>query len=157
MKGAFWVMLALLVVSVAANVWQCREIRAAKDGCYFDTIRLTDTVVVREPVVRESVVIRTETRFMKLADTLCVVFRDTVRDSVMVEVPIEQKVYADTNYVAWISGFEPRLDSIQVYRHEMITRPRSKRWGIGVQAGYGLTTRGFAPFVGVGVSYRLGQ
>ena len=157
MKGAFWVMLALLVVSVAANVWQCREIRAAKDGCYFDTIRLTDTVVVREPVVRESVVIRTETRFMKLADTLCVVFRDTVRDSVMVEVPIEQKVYADTNYVAWISGFEPRLDSIQVYRHEMITRPRSKRWGIGVQAGYGLTTRGFAPFVGVGVSYRLGR
>lgn len=157
MKGAFWVMLALLVVSVAANVWQCREIRAAKDGCYFDTIRLTDTVVVREPVVRESVVIRTETRFMKLADTLCVVFRDTVRDSVMVEVPIEQKVYADTNYVAWISGFEPRLDSIQVYRHEMITRPGSKRWGIGVQAGYGLTTRGFAPFVGVGVSYRLGQ
>ena len=157
MKGVFWVMLALLVVSLAANVWQCREIRAAKDGCYFDTVRVTDTVVVREPQVRESVVIRTETRFMKLADTLCVVFRDTVRDSVMVEVPIEQKVYADTNYVAWISGFEPRLDSIQVYRHEMITRPRSKRWGIGVQAGYGLTTRGFAPFVGVGVSYRLGQ
>jgi len=157
MKGLVWALLALLAVSFAANVWQWRETRAAKDGCYFDTIRLTDTVVVREPVVRESVVIRTETRFMKLADTLCVVFRDTVRDSVMVEVPIEQKVYADTNYVAWISGFEPRLDSIQVYRHEMITRPRSKRWGIGVQAGYGLTTRGFAPFVGVGVSYRLGR
>ena len=155
MKGLVWALLALLAVSLAANVWQCREMRAAKAGCYFDTIRVTDTVIIREPVVRESLVIRTETRFMRLADTLCVVFRDTVRDSILVEVPIEQKVYGDSNYTAWVSGYLPKLDSILVYRGETVIRPRSSRWAIGVQAGYGITTRGFAPYAGVGIAYKF--
>lgn len=155
MKGPVWALLALLAVSFAANVWQWREMRAAMDGCYFDTIRVTDTVIIREPVVRESLVIRTETRFMRLADTLCVVFRDTVRDSILVEVPIEQKVYGDSDYTAWVSGYLPKLDSIQVYRGETVIRPRSSRWAIGVQAGYGITTRGFAPYAGVGIAYKF--
>lgn len=159
MKGVFWVLLALLAVSVAANVWQCREMRAAKDGCYTDTVRVTDTVVVREPQVRESVVVRTEYRWLRRVDTVFAAMHgcgaDTVRDTVLVEIPIVQKVYEDSDYTAWVSGYRPKLDSIRVYRHETIMRERSRRWGIGIQAGYGLTPKSLSPYIGLGIQYRL--
>ena len=155
MRGLVWALVLLMGVSLAANVWQWREMRAAKDGCYTDTVTVTDTVIIREPVVRDSVVVKTVTRFMRVADTLCVVFRDTVHDSILVEVPIMQRMYADTDYVAWVSGFEPKLDSIQVFRRETVIRTKSRRCGIGVQAGYGIATDGLSPYIGLGLSYRL--
>lgn len=122
-----------------------------------DTVTVTDTVFIDRPVVKDSIVVRTVTRFLRLADTVCVVFHDTttIHDSILVEVPITQKQYAGEDYRAWVSGFEPRLDSIEVYRRQTTIRIRPRRWSVGIQAGYGLTTRGFAPYVGVGVVYRL--
>lgn len=82
-------------------------------------------------------------------------------DSVDVLVPITQKVYEDSTYRAYVSGFNASLDSIFVYRRtEYITNTRvvkskPKRFSIGVQAGYGITPKGFQPYVGVGVSVNL--
>lgn len=82
-------------------------------------------------------------------------------DSVEVELPITQKVYGDSTYRAWVSGYRPNLDSIEVYR-KTITIERTlvqkpKRWIIGVTGGYGFGLLHGRPdvFVGVGVSYRL--
>ena len=65
------------------------------------------------------------------------------RDSIYVDLPITQKVYRDTAYTAWVSGFNPQLDSISLYRPiTTITNtitPRPKRFGLGVQVGYGVT------------------
>lgn len=156
MKGLVWVILALLAISIAANVLLYRESKAAKDGRYTDTVRVTDTIVVREPQVKESVVVRTEYRWLRRVDTVSVAAEhDTIMDTVMVEIPIEQKVYKDSNYTAWVSGYLPRLDSIRVYRHETIMRERARRWGIGIQAGYGVTPKGLSPYLGLGVQYRL--
>jgi len=63
---------------------------------------------------------------------------------------------------AWVSGYRPRLDSLQifprtVYRtvtndiYHTIT-PKKKRWGIGLQVGYGYPN---GWYVGVGVGYNL--
>lgn len=92
----------------------------------------------------------------------------TVRDTVQVVVPIEQKVYADTLYTAWVSGYRPALDSIEVYSRERtvtehvevtktveLTRWKQKHWHIGVTAGYGWGFKGFRPFVGVGLTYSV--
>ena len=61
-----------------------------------------------------------------------------------------------------MSGYNPKLDSIQVYRQTVVTIKtetvvRKRRIGIGVQAGYGYGFRygGFEPYVGLGVSWNF--
>lgn len=84
---------------------------------------------------------------------------DTVRDTVLIYLPITQKVYRDSLYTAYVSGYRAKLDSIEVYgRTRDITireTPRRKRWGLGLQVGYGTAGNKASPFVGVGVSYNL--
>ena len=85
------------------------------------------------------------------------------RDTIAVPVPIERCVYADSNYRAVVSGWHPSLDTISVYpetriitiERERVEKGRS-RWGLGLQAGAGLSANGAAvPYVGVGVQYNL--
>ena len=86
-----------------------------------------------------------------------------LHDTIAVPVPIERRVYADSNYRAVVSGWHPSLDSISVYpgtrvitiERERMEKERS-RWGLGIQAGAGLSANGVAvPYVGVGVQYNL--
>ena len=82
---------------------------------------------------------------------------DTVRDTLY--LPITQKTYKDSLYTAYVSGYRAKLDSIEVYSktRTMFVRGRvkRKRFGLGVQAGYGITGNKLSPYVGVGVSYNL--
>lgn len=83
-------------------------------------------------------------------------------DSVSVEIPITQKVYETDRYRAVVSGYQPSLDDLLIYQPSQVVRikDKPKRWGIGVQVGYGMTVKGtpqFAPYIGVGVSYNLFQ
>jgi len=82
---------------------------------------------------------------------------DTVRDTVY--LPITQKIYKDSLYTAYVSGYRAKLDSIEVYSktRTMFIRERAKRkrFGLGVQVGYGITGNKLSPYVGVGVSYSL--
>lgn len=82
-------------------------------------------------------------------------------DTVWVQLPREQKVYADSSFRAVVSGYQPSLDSIDVYNREVfVSRDRTVyvqpgRWSVGVQAGVGVAKAGLTPYVGVGVQYRL--
>ena len=89
------------------------------------------------------------------------------KDSVTVQIPITQKVYEDSTYTAYVSGYRASLDSL-IFRtpREIVTvkevtikeKTKPKRWGVGVQVGYGITMKGipqFTPYVGIGVSYNL--
>lgn len=82
---------------------------------------------------------------------------DTVRDTVY--LPITQKIYKDSLYTAYVSGYRAKLDSIEVYSktRTMFVREQAKRkrFGLGVQAGYGFSGNKVSPYVGVGVSYNL--
>ena len=136
-----------------------------------DTLRISRPVPVREEVVRYITLTRPPTPARpdssnsdssNLAnigkDSADVLIDDTAK---MVMLPITQQVYRDTAYTAWVSGFQPQLDSIEVYPRTLIVRQTSlpaakpRRWSMGVQAGYGLTPKGLQPYVGVGVSIRL--
>ena len=89
-------------------------------------------------------------------------FGKTVPDSANVVIPITQKVYEDSTYTAYVSGYRPQLDSL-IFRmpREVVTVrecSKPKRWGIGVQVGYGMSVNGtpqFSPYIGIGVSYNL--
>lgn len=79
----------------------------------------------------------------------------TIRDTVFVEskpveieIPITQKVYADSNYTAFVSGYRQNLDSIKLYRKDSviiktiertITRNDYSRNGIGLNIGVSAT------------------
>lgn len=80
----------------------------------------------------------------------------------------EAKVYTDdSTYTAWVSGVRPSLDSIRTYRHtqyvdryiyrDVIHQPKSKRWGIGLNAGYGIGKGGLSPVLAVTVNWNLFQ
>lgn len=80
----------------------------------------------------------------------------TVRDSVLVEVPITEKSYVGENYRATIRGFQAELTDIWVKQKEVtITIPYRKHWSItlGPQLGVGFTPKGFQPYAGVGVTF----
>lgn len=84
-------------------------------------------------------------------------------DTVWVTVPRTQKRYQDSTYTAWVSGYEPRLDSIEVYRKTVFVtkteegRVKNRRLTFGLTGGfgYGLINRKPDLFVGVGATIRL--
>lgn len=84
---------------------------------------------------------------------------DTIRrnDTLFVQVEREQREYSDTTFRAWVSGYEPRLDSIEVYNRTIVREVvrDSSPWSLGVTAGVGAGRDGLTPFVGVGVSYNF--
>lgn len=156
-------LVCLLVVSVLFNIVLLVEKSPyGKQITTSDTTRVTiiDTMRYLHPIPKDSIIVRYETRLLPTV-------RDTsmqigCTDSVRVKIPITQKRYADSTYTAWVSGYNPILDSIYIYpRHEVVTitntiRQKPKRWGVGLNVGYGFTPKnGMQPYVGIGVSYNL--
>lgn len=123
------------------------------------TIYKTHHIV--KPIYKDSVILRYKTISIPISanishDTLkC----DTIHDSIYFELPITQNHYSDSTYEAWISGYEPCLDSIKIYnKTEYITttfKSKPKKWSVGLQGGIGVTTKGLQPYIGVGISYNL--
>lgn len=159
-KNIIILSVCLLIAGIVAG-WFVRkgvtERGAHETVVRLDTLVVRDTVLERHPVYVERTV--TDTMLMALTDTV------RVSDTVYVRLPREQKRYADTNYAAWVSGYRPRLDSIEVYpvtryvTKEIILPTPAKRWGIGIQAGYGIGLAGGkatgVPYIGVGISYNI--
>lgn len=78
------------------------------------------------------------------------------------EVPITQKVYEDSLYTAWVSGFRCSLDSITLrnktvtnFVYETRTKTKTKLITFGVQTGMYLTPKGFQPGIGFGVTLNI--
>ena len=73
-----------------------------------------------------------------------------------------QRHYSDSTFDAWVSGVDPRLDSIKTYQTNMVVtkeiqviQVKKTRWGLGVQAGATAGKDGVIPYVGVGMSYNI--
>lgn len=165
--------LLVFIASLCFNVHHCTT---KQGGVYRDTIRTTfvDTIPFYKPVPRDSVVIRYITEKLPVSvpetpenvpnkqDSLGNFGESVPEDSVTVQLPITQKVYEDSTYTAYVSGYNPSLDSL-IFRlpREVVTikdYQKPKRWGVGIQVGYGMTLKGqphFSPYIGVGISYNL--
>lgn len=126
-----------------------------------DFIEKVDTLVVRDTIMRDRPVF--VDRYLVRTDTVKLAVHDTTLrvDSVLVDVPIERRIYEeDSLYRAVVSGYRPSLDSLLVYRTtteitKFVPVPVKKRWGVGIQAGYGFSQKGISPYVGIGISYNL--
>ena len=120
-----------------------------------DTLYICDTITQEKPIYIRTTQVRTE--YLPVLDTL------RIRDTLFVPVTIEKRVYEDSLYRAEVSGYSPSLDKIEIYQQKQVVTQyvqvkevERKRWGIGVQAGYGIAANGsLSPYIGVGISYNL--
>lgn len=119
-----------------------------------DTVTVVDTLIRKIPIPNPVTVVRIDTCYLPSPT-------DTIR--IPVAVPIERKTYTTPDYRAVVEGYRPSLVEMQVYqKQQTITQTipisnKSKRWGIGIQAGYGYipTVNKTALYIGVGVQYDL--
>ena len=146
MKKLPWLLVVLLAIACVAAWFRPHEPLPAeiRTETRIQTVVKLDTVLISAPIA----VFLTFTN-----DTIHI--GDTV-------VMREQAYYEDSLYRAWVSGYRPKLDSIEVYPktiYQTVTndiyhavKPKMKRWGLGLQAGYGYPG---GLYVGVGISYNL--
>lgn len=140
-----------------------------------DTCIVFDTIKVYKAVPKDSTVIKYIKVPLPVSNDKAkepvkdqIVKPDSVKaDSVDVVIPITQKVFGDSRYTAYVSGYKPNLDSLIFHNQkEFITvketyKPKQKRWGLGIQVGAsmrlgeGFSHKNIYPYVGIGISYNL--
>lgn len=160
MKKVFWIYVWMLEVSLIINVWQWYHkpepsVVIERDTVWRDSI-------IREPMAAETIM-TSRVVYVKVAVPQPQTRPDTIHDSIDVPLPIMQKRYDDSLYTAWVSGFEPNLDSIRLYTPEITTtitktivKP-SPLFSVGIQtgAGYGIINRQPDFYIGIGGQLNL--
>ena len=138
-------------------LWR-RPTTTVKDRVVTDTVFYTKTDTIHDTIPK---LVR-----ISVKDTLIMY----VKDSIKVELPIEQKHYSKPfSYDVWVSGYQPRLDSVRTYINtdfktitvETTREVERKRMGIypfvgvntwnghvGGKVGVMLTTKGKFAFGG---------
>lgn len=146
-------------IAVAFGLWSAHHFRyeAPEDPAAIvrvDTLVVRDTLVQYKPVPFNVYVVDTVWYEVPVYGG---------RDTVYLPLPREVKEYRDSSYRAIVSGVYPSLDTIDIYRRTVYVNTVERvqipapRWSWGVQAGVGVNTSGgVAPYVGVGIQYRLG-
>jgi hypothetical protein len=137
---------------------------------------LTRSCQQPEQIVTE--IVKTDTLTITRVDTITIVkpqpYKVEVRDTIYINDNIndningnifiqEIKEYQDSTYYARISGINVYLEEIRVYprteyKYIAITEKvyeKPRKWGIGIQVGYGAGKNGIQPYVGVGIQYDL--
>lgn len=160
-------LMLLLAVSLCMNVHFLKQTDSEVAG---DTVCTTfiDTIPYFKPVPKDTLIIRYITKTLpaipqdkekSAADTAR---GDTAQ--VQVQIPITQKIYRDSSYTAYVSGYEPSLDSLTLHILHSVTtvtntiQPKRSRWSVGLQVGYGISlspTPRYAPYVGIGLQYSI--
>lgn len=159
-----WLLVAIILFAVGFLVcYKCvkeplfRETKVVSDTnvvTYYDTSffsgpKLSELIVKRYPKEKDTIRIPAEPQI--------------IHDSIYYTVTREEVEYRDSSFRAVVSGFLPRLEEMEIYQKERVitietTRTvtvEPSRWALSVNAGYGLSSKGFVPYVGVGVSYNL--
>ena len=146
MKTLPWILVALLGGLLFWSWFRVPEPVPAE--CRVDTVYSSSIIVRRDTVPH----------YLPMP-LLCWHTGDTIHvgDTVL---PVEQKVYRDSNYTAYVSVYRSCLDSIFVYPktitvtndvyHTIVSK--RKRWGLGLQTGY-CYPGGF--YIGGGVTYSI--
>lgn len=156
MKNAITIALAVIAVFLLLKTCSGPAV-VVKEVVQSDTVTLVkvDTVLIEKPVPVRVIEKRTDT---------LTIYRDG--DTVLVPVPIRQYAFRDSLYALDVSGFNVSVDKMEVYPRTVYktintnterTIKDNRRWGLGVQAGYGydFSSRKLSPHIGIGIQYSL--
>lgn len=144
--------------------------KALKPGVIEVIKTIHDTIPVPFPVEAEPEVIISEIP-VPVLDSAAIFERDSLRercaylsrrgDSLIAILSRTQRHYSDSTYDAWVSGYDPRLDSLRIYgahtvvlETRVIEGPEYSPFSIGLSAGVGLSSDGSVkPIIGVTGTY----
>lgn len=157
-KGCFWTLILMITLSFMMNVFLLMLCQ-----------KEPSVVVERDTVWKDTTIYQPQAA--ETINTGRVVYikvphptaepSDTVHDTINVAVPIMQKRYDDSLYTAWVSGFEPALDSINLRLPtitETITQTfvkPSPLFTFGIQAGAGVGAFSRQPDIYIGIGGQL--
>lgn len=178
-KGCGVTILALFILSLVTNVWLLKrgqvepepQVVIEHDTLWRDTI-------INKPVAADSTKTG-EVVYIKVPYPMpsgcqsdgcqgTVPWQDSAKvqspDSLEIPIHIEQKRYEDSLYTAWVSGYQPALDSIALHQPEIVTtitrtivKP-APRLSVGPSVGAGVSITGtphLGVYAGFTVQYRL--
>jgi hypothetical protein len=162
--------LVALVLLAGIGIYNHCSRKPVVVGVERDTVVVYDTIPHYYPTTKDSVRTKWVTRWLPAStDTIDHFievnnmdhFADT-SNMIAVEVPITSKHYGSKDYDAWVSGYEPSLDSIKVYqRTEYITERITiskppNRWELDLIGGldYNTTRQDFTPYAGGEILYK---
>ena len=154
-KTSLVVLLVFLFISFGFNIWYVVKDKDVE-------IKENTTILTKSDTIRDTVLVVKNEKIVRVVhDTLTNI--DTMK--VIANIPITQKEYSDdSTYTAWVSGYKPNLDSINVYRNNVyinketiITKKDNKRLGIGpvVYGGFNMGSRQLDWGVGIGITYHI--
>lgn len=117
----------------------------------YSEIIFHDTIKIESPIHIEKHIIKFDTIYCS--------------DTLYYFIPIEQKIYNDSLYTAYISGYNVNLDSIFLYKTETekiieitnnITKYKKHKFSIGPYIGIGTNDfRNYQPEIGIGVQWNI--
>ena len=118
----------------------------------YDTV--TRVEIIHDTMWQNKVIYRDMPVIVKDVDTVRIV------DTVSVAIPVYNYRFKDDLYDISAEGYGVKLNSVTVYpkteyKYSTHTVEIRRRWGLGIQAGYGVSKNGLSPFVGIGVSYNI--
>ena len=178
MKKAFIILCLLFAVSVGLNVWLATREATTETTIERDTFYRDSMIYLPQPaetvktdrVVYLRIPSPCDSAHNPSAAPCPSAVPEPVEgpvalggDSIDVPIPIYQKRYDDSLYTAWVSGYEPALDSIRLHLPEVTTtitqtvvKPSPLiTFGIQAGAGYGFINHRPDIFVGVGAQLNL--
>lgn len=145
-----YVVIAVLLVSLIVSLTNRKEVIIEKTTSDTVTIVKLDTVKVKIPIFIKDVVV----------DTFLI--KDSINNDYI--IPKMQRYYKDSMYEAWVSGYRPNLDSLNIFRKTItntitntVTRtiyPKTTDLYLNVGSDY--IGKQFAPNVGLAVKFRNG-
>lgn len=141
-------MIAVLLVSLIVSLTNRKEVIVEKTTSDTVTIVKLDTVKVKIPTFIKEVIV----------DTFLI--KDSLNyDYIM---PKTQRYYKANDYEAWVSGYRPNLDSLNIFRKTItntitntVTKeiyPKTTDWYLNVGSDY--IGKQFAPNVGLAVKFK---
>lgn len=179
MKKAVIILALLLAISAALNIIYIRaRVSGGTDGqARPDTVRLIDTLRYVSPAPTRDTIIRyvrvpvelprpdnpgSPANPANLGNSAESAEKAAAADTAAAAVilPITQRTYTAPEYTAYVSGYQPSLDSIAIHAPRTIITnnppaEKAKPWGIGIAAGIGAGRGGITPFIGITLQYSL--
>ena len=161
MKRIKYILLGVIagIVICLLNGWaSCHRTINKEVITITDTLVLTDTIIKFQPKPYKLTII--DTIYLPQQPQ-----KPQKPQQPQIDTLIRQEViYKDSTYMAVVGGIKPYLKSIEIYPKTIYVNNNTtttikvrSRFGLGVQAGYGLSRNGLQPYVGVGVQYNFFQ
>lgn len=141
-------MIAVLLVSLIVSLTNRKEVIVERITSDTVTIVKLYTVKYEKPIFIKEVIV----------DTFLI--KDSINNAYI--MPKTQRYYKDSLYEAWVSGYRPNLDSLNIFRKTITntitnttTRtiyPKTTDWYLNVGSDY--IGKQFAPNVGLAVKFK---